>query len=178
MNTKCVICVFDKLIGCERPPVQHDWFITICSLCNNAKLQVTKELSMIACCNDIAERTNIIYFHRDRATCSSCQWITILHQLWNRFEIFSQSATVSLPCSVHIFKFVLQLKWTFWTNEISLELSLMWVSSKYFTFHKLHWRSFTCLYLHLKCIISRFCHLPKSYVVLINANSKCHSLYA
>ena len=49
---------------------------------------------------------------------------SFVKSLWN----FAQSTAVSLLCSEQNFKTTQRLKWVFWKNEISRDLSLGWVS--------------------------------------------------
>ena len=54
------------------------------------------------------------------------------------FRKFSQSMAVSLPCSIQNFKTIRQLKRMSWTNEISRDLSLRWVSNGIAIFYTWH----------------------------------------
>ena len=54
----------------------------------------------------------------------SITYFSVALSFWN----FARSTTVTLPCSVRNFKTIGQMKWILWTNEISRNLSLRWVS--------------------------------------------------
>ena len=53
-------------------------------------------------------------------------YFSFTQSFWN----LAQSTSVSLPCSVQNLKSIGQVKWMLWTNKISWELSLWWVSGE------------------------------------------------